>query len=91
MWIIVIQKAYLCSNIINFDEVDFSECPPVEVISFFWRSVYNYHLRITRSYFSPWRPLIDKCFLRGCDLPEMFTAIMVISAIIDMFPGGDSM
>ena len=28
-------KAYLCPNIINFDSVDFSECRPEEVISFF--------------------------------------------------------
>ena len=34
-------KAYLCPNIINFDSVDFSERRPEEVISFFWRSVYN--------------------------------------------------
>ena len=33
-------KAYLCSNIIDFDSVDFSEHRPEEVISFFWRSVY---------------------------------------------------
>ena len=26
---------------INFDAVDFSERRPEEVISFFWRSVYN--------------------------------------------------
>ena len=26
---------------INFDDVDFSEHRPEEVISFFWRSVYN--------------------------------------------------
>ena len=35
-------KAYLCPNMINFDSVDFSERRPEEVISFFWRSVYNY-------------------------------------------------
>ena len=34
-------KAYLYPNIINFDAVDFSECCPDEVISFFWRSVYK--------------------------------------------------
>ena len=28
-------KACLCPNIINFDSVDFSECRPEEVISFF--------------------------------------------------------
>ena len=33
-------KAYLCQNTIYFDCVDFSECRPEEVISFFWRSVY---------------------------------------------------
>ena len=33
--------AYLCPNIINFDNVDFSERRPEEVISFFWRSVYD--------------------------------------------------
>ena len=33
-------KAYLCTNIINFDSVDFSERRPEEVISFFWRLVY---------------------------------------------------
>ena len=27
---------------INFDVVDFSECRSEEVISFFWRSVYEY-------------------------------------------------
>ena len=32
--------AYLCPNTINFDNVDFSEHRPEEVISFFWRSVY---------------------------------------------------
>ena len=32
-------KAYLCPNIINFDNVGFSEPRPEEVISFFWRSV----------------------------------------------------
>ena len=32
----------MCLNIINFDEVDFSECRSEEVISFFWRSVYIY-------------------------------------------------
>ena len=36
-------KAYLCPNIINFDSVNFSECRPEEVISFFWRSVYIAH------------------------------------------------
>ena len=35
-------KAYLYPNIINFESVDFSERRPKEVISFFWRSVYNY-------------------------------------------------
>ena len=33
-------KACFCPNIINFDSVNFSECRPEEVISFFWRSVY---------------------------------------------------
>ena len=33
-------KAYLCPNIINFDNVDFTERLPEEAISFFWRSVY---------------------------------------------------
>ena len=33
-------KTYLCANIINFDNVDFSGRRPEEVISFFWRSVY---------------------------------------------------
>ena len=32
--------AYLCLNIINFGEMDFSERRSEEVISFFWRSVY---------------------------------------------------
>ena len=35
-------KAYLCPNIINFDSMDFSECRPEEVISFFLRSVYMF-------------------------------------------------
>ena len=35
--------AYLCPNIINFDIVHFSERRPEEVISFFWRSVYDSH------------------------------------------------
>ena len=34
------NKAYLCPSTIYFDSVDFSECRPEEVISFFWRSVY---------------------------------------------------
>ena len=34
-------KAYLCPNMIKFDAVDFSEHRPEEVISFFWRSVYD--------------------------------------------------
>ena len=34
-------KAYLCPNSINFDDVDFSEHRPEEVISFFWCSVYE--------------------------------------------------
>ena len=33
-------SANLCSNMIHFDAVDFSECHSEEVISFFWRSVY---------------------------------------------------
>ena len=33
-------KAYLCPNMIDFDNVDFSERRPEEVKSFFWRSVY---------------------------------------------------
>ena len=37
-------KAYLCPNMINFDAVDFSECHPEEVISFFWRSVYDFKI-----------------------------------------------
>ena len=34
-------KAYLCLNVTNFDEVDFSGRGSEEVISFFWRSVYD--------------------------------------------------
>ena len=34
-------KAYVCPNIIKFDSVDFSGRRPEEVISFFWRSVYD--------------------------------------------------
>ena len=40
MWFIRRTIAYLCPNMINFDEVDFSDCRSEEVISFFWRSVY---------------------------------------------------
>ena len=41
MFILRSIKAYLCPNMINFDAVDFSERRPEEVISFFWRSVYE--------------------------------------------------
>ena len=30
---------------INFDAVDFSECRSAEVISFCWRSVYNFDMQ----------------------------------------------
>ena len=42
-WDILIKeyiKAYLWPNIINFNNVDFSERRPEEVMSFFWRSVF---------------------------------------------------
>ena len=32
----------LCPNMIHVDALDFSEWHPEEVISFFWRSVYNH-------------------------------------------------
>ena len=35
----MINIAYLCLTIINFDAGDFSERRSEEVISFFWRSV----------------------------------------------------
>ena len=34
---------------INFDAVDFSECRPEEVISFFWRSVYKKYIKVGAS------------------------------------------
>ena len=39
--LIRINLPNLCPNIIHVDAVDFSECHSKEVISFFWRSVYN--------------------------------------------------
>ena len=43
---------------INFDAVDFSKCRSEEVISFFWRSVYLYHIShsslILESHFCLW-------------------------------------
>ena len=34
-------KAHLYPSMINFDGVDFSGCRSEEVISFFWRSMYE--------------------------------------------------
>ena len=39
MCLIRITLANLCSNMINVDALDFSECRSKEVISFFWRSI----------------------------------------------------
>ena len=36
----IIKFAYLSTNIINFDAVNFSEHRSEEVVSFFWCSVY---------------------------------------------------
>ena len=36
--------AKLCRNMIHFDALGFSECRSEEVISFFWRSVYDQHV-----------------------------------------------
>ena len=36
--------ANLCSIMSHFDALDFSECRSEEVISFFWRSVYNFQI-----------------------------------------------
>ena len=41
MCLLRINLPNLCPNINHFDAVDFSECHSEEVISFFWRSVYN--------------------------------------------------
>ena len=50
--------AYLCLNMINFDAVDFSERRSEEVISFFWRSVYNTQRNLCRNHCTP--PCTDR-------------------------------
>ena len=41
MCLLRIHLPKLCPNMNHLDAVDFSECHSEEVISFFWRSVYN--------------------------------------------------
>ena len=41
MWLVRSTIANLCSIMIHFNALYFSECRSKEVISFFWRSVYN--------------------------------------------------
>ena len=43
-------KAYLCPNKINFDGVNVSDGRSEEVISFFWRSVYELQGFLTHSH-----------------------------------------
>ena len=43
MWIV----ANLCSNTINFEAVNFSDCRSEEGISLFWRSVYLFGIMYT--------------------------------------------
>ena len=51
-------KAYLCPNITDFDSVDFSECRPEEVISFFWRSVY---VQPKKDMYVFWKKIHENC------------------------------